>query len=193
MLLPVKSSPPSRALSLSCVDGGTIHKLSRGFRHSSGDKEQEMQRGFFLGFKLCHKSGSPCVNVDHQSQVTETPVDSLKHMFLCALGVAGASQVVLVVMNPSTNAWDPCLENPMDRRTWQTTVQSGAKGWVWLTLLSTHVILVIPKGSTAGKLPSLGGGLIESRPWSLLIPALHWAVYFNKHFSSWANGLAHWV
>ena len=51
-----------------------------------------MQRGFFLSFKLCHESGSPCVNADHQSQVTEMPVDSLKHMFFCAfvdLGLGG--------------------------------------------------------------------------------------------------------
>ena len=31
-----------------------------------------------------------------------------------------------------------CLENPMDRRAWHTTVHRVAKSWVWLKSLSTH-------------------------------------------------------
>ena len=73
-----------------------------------------------------------------------------------------ASQVVLVVKNPPTNAGDirdmgsipasgrspgrgrgnplqySCLENPMDRGAWQVTVQKVAKSWTWLKQLSMH-------------------------------------------------------
>ena len=71
-----------------------------------------------------------------------------------------ASQVALVVKNLSTNAGDirdtgsrsgrspegghgnpfqfSCLENPMDRGAWQTTVHGVAKSWTRLKQLSTQ-------------------------------------------------------
>ena len=74
----------------------------------------------------------------------------------------GASQVVLVVKNPPLDAGDirdaglipgsgrspggghgillqySCLENPMDRRAWRTTVHSVAESWTQLKQLCTH-------------------------------------------------------
>ena len=160
MLLPGKSSSYSRALSLSCVDSGTVHKPSHGFRHSSGDKVQEMQRGFFLSFKLCHECGSPCVNADHQSRWQRCLWIFYNMCFYARLLIWGWG-----CFPGGNESVCQCtrLENPTDRRTWQTRVQSGAKSWIWLALLGTHVILVIPKGSA-------GGGLIESSPWSLSLP-----------------------
>ena len=76
--------------------------------------------------------------------------------------VLGASQVVLVVKNPPANAGDirdrssipgsgrspvgekgnplqySCLENPMDRGAWQTTVHRVAKSRRQMKQLSTH-------------------------------------------------------
>ena len=73
-----------------------------------------------------------------------------------------ASQLALVVKNPPANsgdvkdvAWIPgsrrspggghgnplqhsCLENPMDRGAWHTTVNRVTKSQMWLMLLSTH-------------------------------------------------------
>ena len=73
-----------------------------------------------------------------------------------------ASQVALMVKNLPANARDmrdsgaipgsgrapggghgnplqfSCLENPMDRGAWHTTVHRVAKSWVWLKSLSTH-------------------------------------------------------
>ena len=73
-----------------------------------------------------------------------------------------ASQVMLVVKNPPANAGDirdagsvsglgrspegghgnplqySCLENPLDKWTWQAIVHRVAKSWTWLKWLSTH-------------------------------------------------------
>ena len=78
-----------------------------------------------------------------------------------------ASQVVLVVKNPSANAGDirdagsipglgrslgvgngtplqySCLENFMDRGAWQGTIHGVAKNWTWLKQLSTHSFTLI--------------------------------------------------
>ena len=35
-----------------------------------------------------------------------------------------------------------CLENPMDRRTWQATVHRVAKSWTWLKQLSTNALIL---------------------------------------------------
>ena len=75
-----------------------------------------------------------------------------------------ASQVVLVVKNPSASAGDArgvgsipgwgrspgegngnplqysCLENPMDRGAWWATVQGVAERWTRLRQLSTHAV-----------------------------------------------------
>ena len=75
-----------------------------------------------------------------------------------------AFQVVLVVKNLPDNAWDtndeglipesgrspgegngnpiqyPCLENPMDRGTWQATDPGVAKSWTGLKWLSMHAL-----------------------------------------------------
>ena len=70
---------------------------------------------------------------------------------------AWASQVALVVKNPPANAGDlrrglrrspggghdntlqySCLENPMGRRAWWTTVHGVAKSWIWPKRLSTQ-------------------------------------------------------
>ena len=76
-----------------------------------------------------------------------------------------ASQVALVVKNSPTNAEDvrdaclipglgrfpgggnsiplqySCLENPMDRGNWWTTVRRVAKIWTWLKQLSTYTYI----------------------------------------------------
>ena len=78
-----------------------------------------------------------------------------------------ASQVVLVVKNSPTNAGDikdassipalgrsqggehdnpllcSCLENPMDRGAWGTTVHNIAKSWTRLKQLSVHACMHI--------------------------------------------------
>ena len=75
-----------------------------------------------------------------------------------------ASQVALVVKNPSANAGDAglipgwgrppeggygnplhysCLENPMDREAWQTTVQGVAKSQTQLKCLSMHTCVFV--------------------------------------------------
>ena len=77
---------------------------------------------------------------------------------------SGASQVVLVVKNPCASAGEvrdmgsipglerspggghgnplqySCLENPMDRGTWWTTVHRAAKSRTLLKQLSTHTV-----------------------------------------------------
>ena len=71
-----------------------------------------------------------------------------------------------VVKNPLTNAGDAglipgsgrscggghgnplqhsCLENPMERGTWRTTVLEVTKSWIGLKWLSTHRCLASPK------------------------------------------------
>ena len=76
-----------------------------------------------------------------------------------------ASQVALVVKNPPANAGDvrdaclipglgrspgggnsiplqySCLENPMDRGSWRTTVHRVAKIWTWLKQLNTYAYI----------------------------------------------------
>ena len=82
-----------------------------------------------------------------------------------SVGLPWASQVVLVVKNPSANAgdtrdrssisgsgwgrspgegkgnplWYSCLENPMDRGAWWATVNRVAKSWARLKRHSVHV------------------------------------------------------
>ena len=82
------------------------------------------------------------------------------------LCIKWASQVVLVVKSPPTNAGDvqdvssipelgrslggghgnplqySCLENPMDRGAWWTTVHTVAKTQTWLQRLNTHMYKV---------------------------------------------------
>ena len=76
-----------------------------------------------------------------------------------------ASQVPLVVKNPSVNAGDirdvgsilglgsprgrhgnpfqdSCLENPMDRGAWRVTVHGVEKSWAQLKQLSTHKYII---------------------------------------------------
>ena len=68
----------------------------------------------------------------------------------------GASQVVLVVKIPPTNAGGrspgggcgnplqySCLENTMDREAWRTTVHRVAKSWTWLNWLRTDAHIYI--------------------------------------------------
>ena len=44
--------------------------------------------------------------------------------------------------DPLEEAWQPtqysCLENPMDRGVWQSTVHRVIKSWTWLKQFSTH-------------------------------------------------------
>ena len=79
----------------------------------------------------------------------------------------GASQVVLVVKTPPTNAGNigdvgsipglrrspgkghgnppqySCLENSMDGGVWQAIVHGVTKSWVWLKRLSTHLFFLV--------------------------------------------------
>ena len=88
------------------------------------------------------------------------------------LRVHASSQVELVVKNLLANAGDPgliprsgrspgegsgnplqcsCLENPMDRRAWQNTVNRVAKRQTWLKLLSTHAYIYMVGYSPCGR------------------------------------------
>ena len=86
----------------------------------------------------------------------------LIHYFWVLMQVCLASQVVLLVKNPSANAGDvrdagsspglgrspgggpgkqlqySCLENPMDRGAWRATIHGITKSQTWLKQLSMH-------------------------------------------------------
>ena len=102
---------------------------------------------------------------DSSKNVSPLPVglgkNSLPKSFYLGLMMLWASQVALVVKNPPANAGDvrdkrlipglgrwpraghgnplqySCLENPMDRRAWQTTVHGVTKSRTWLRRLRT--------------------------------------------------------
>ena len=83
-------------------------------------------------------------------------------IFSMPIRLPRASQVVLVIKNPPTNARDvrdtgsipelgrfpeggndnplqySCVENPMDRGAWWATVHRDTKSWTWLKQLSMH-------------------------------------------------------
>ena len=107
-----------------------------------------------------------------------------------------ASQVVLVVKNPSASAGDTreagsipgsgrspgegngnpfhysCLENPMDRRAWWAAVHGVAKSQTWLSDRTTRASLGFP-GGTSGKEPICQCRRLKRRgfdPWVGKIP-----------------------
>ena len=91
----------------------------------------------------------------------ETEVEINRDLFISSSSVFKASQLVQLVKNLPANAGDardvgsipglgrssggghgnpfqdPCMENPMKRGAWQTTVYGIAKSWTWLKRLST--------------------------------------------------------
>ena len=110
-----------------------------------------------------------------ESDTTEWPPPTTIDYITCILEVftileahSWASQVVLVVKNPSANAEDTrdtglipglgrspggghdnplqyfCLENPMDREAWQATVHRVTKKWTRIKQLSmTHALILL--------------------------------------------------
>ena len=95
----------------------------------------------YLGFIFSQK----CIN-------SFKPLDNLMRNILLELRY-WASQVALVVKNPTANEGDirgagghgnplqySCLEIPMDRGAWWAIVCMVAKSWTWLKRLSTHAI-----------------------------------------------------
>ena len=111
-------------------------------------------------------------------------------------GPKRTSQVVLVVKNPPANAGDirdsgsisgsgrspgrgsghplqySCLESPMDRGVWQTTVHKVAKSQTWLKRLSTYPAQSLGTHSSQGAFFTLKQGC--GRVLELILKVVDW-------------------
>ena len=88
---------------------------------------------------------------------------------------------------------DPCLENPMNRGAWQTTVYGVAKSWTWLKRLSTCMqqqthVHTIQRGTNFSKTkPEIPGERIH-HTWKSGLPLDQPTVTIMKESCSNWNG-----